>query len=387
MSALGMLNVAIGIIFVFLLLSLICTAISEMIEAWLKRRATDLERGITELLRGAKNANGEYLVKKIYEHPLIAGLYRGDYIPKGRKLPSYIPASNFTLALLDAVLPATNQNLSGSAGGGSPEAPVSSDILLSAEEGKLPNEDAPAMGSQAVKPDQANRQINLKSIREAILKLPPSLPKDGILTLIDAAGGDINKLRQNVENWYNTAMDRVSGWYKRRIQKVLFLIGFLLAIAVNADTIAILKALTGDPVLQESMVVAATSYTSDTTDTTTGTPKERVQKNIQKLNELRLPIGWDWGEQDNAKDSTVTNNLVQEIKSFHMPNYYLAIPNTSWGWLLKVIGWLITGLAVSLGAPFWFDALNRVMVIRSTVKPHEKSPEEPSEDQKKKKKS
>ena len=45
-----------------------------------------------------------------------------------------------------------------------------------------------------------------------------------------------------------------------------------------------------------------------------------------------------------------------------------------------VLGWLVTALAVMLGAPFWFDVLNRIMVIRSTVKPHEKSPEEPSQD-------
>jgi hypothetical protein len=43
-------------------------------------------------------------------------------------------------------------------------------------------------------------------------------------------------------------------------------------------------------------------------------------------------------------------------------------------------GWLLTALAISLGAPFWFDLLNKIMVIRSTVKPHEKSPEEASED-------
>ena len=34
-------------------------------------------------------------------------------------------------------------------------------------------------------------------------------------------------------------------------------------------------------------------------------------------------------------------------------------------WLLKVGGLLITGLAVSLGAPFWFDTLNRFMNIRN----------------------
>jgi hypothetical protein len=42
------------------------------------------------------------------------------------------------------------------------------------------------------------------------------------------------------------------------------------------------------------------------------------------------------------------------------------------------VGWLITALAVSLGAPFWFDMLNKFIVVRSTVKPHEKSLEEKS---------
>ena len=53
-------------------------------------------------------------------------------------------------------------------------------------------------------------------------------------------------------------------------------------------------------------------------------------------------------------------------------------PNTGLGWLLKIAGILFTGFAVSLGAPFWFDVLNKVMVIRSTVKPDEKSPDEAS---------
>jgi hypothetical protein len=48
--------------------------------------------------------------------------------------------------------------------------------------------------------------------------------------------------------------------------------------------------------------------------------------------------------------------------------------------LLSLIGWSITALALSLGAPFWFDLLNKFIVVRATVKPKEKSPEEPSKD-------
>jgi len=55
------------------------------------------------------------------------------------------------------------------------------------------------------------------------------------------------------------------------------------------------------------------------------------------------------------------------------------VPNV----LVLILGWLVTAFAATLGAPFWFDVLNKIMVIRSTVKPHEKSPEEASEDRQK----
>jgi hypothetical protein len=45
-----------------------------------------------------------------------------------------------------------------------------------------------------------------------------------------------------------------------------------------------------------------------------------------------------------------------------------------------IVGWLVTAFAIMLGAPFWFDVLNKFMVIRSTIKPHEKSKEEASKD-------
>jgi hypothetical protein len=44
------------------------------------------------------------------------------------------------------------------------------------------------------------------------------------------------------------------------------------------------------------------------------------------------------------------------------------------------LGVFLTALAVSQGAPFWFDLLNKIIVIRSTIKPHEKSPDQPSKD-------
>src|SRR5437588_104924 len=121
------LEVAIGMILFYLLLSLICSAVNEIIEAWLKNRARDLENGIRRLLddelanpdnflqhvigkigrfftilRGRKLdpalAKTQGLATKIYDHALVRGLYLDR-----KELPSYIPARNFALALMDLV--------------------------------------------------------------------------------------------------------------------------------------------------------------------------------------------------------------------------------------------------------------------------------------------
>src|ERR1041385_2955072 len=98
-------DVAIGMIFVYLLLSLICSAANELIEAKLKNRAKDLEAGIKNLL------GNKALADQLYSHGLISGLFSQD---KGK--PSYIPSRTFTLALLNTVFPdsgaaAPNENV------------------------------------------------------------------------------------------------------------------------------------------------------------------------------------------------------------------------------------------------------------------------------------
>jgi hypothetical protein len=91
----GLLDVAIGLIFIYPLLGLICTALSEMIEARLKMRATDLERGIRELLH---DPTGQGLVKKLYDHLLVFGLFQGLYDPSKIKNGRYRRGANLRLS-------------------------------------------------------------------------------------------------------------------------------------------------------------------------------------------------------------------------------------------------------------------------------------------------
>jgi hypothetical protein len=286
----NILDVAIGLVSLFLLLSLMATAVNELIETVIRQRAKNLEKGIIELV-GSRHAGT--FVSDIYNHGLINSLFHGNYGSTPTKdLPSYIPSRNFALAMIDLT--------------------------------KNPPTDA-------VLPD------NIRTALE---------------TLRATAAGDADKLQKSVEDWYNSAMDRVSGWYKRRSQYFVFFIGLALAGIANADCIDYAKRLSSDASLRQSVVAfaEATAKTNPTKDDNTPAI-DKIKSEMHSLNGIGLPIGWEGIE---------------------------------WGWnstsVERPFGWLLTALAVSLGAPFWFDMLNKIMVVRSTVKPHEKSNEEGSKD-------
>ena len=294
------LEVAIGMVFVYLLLSLICSAVGEFIEALLQRRSKDLKKGITTLL------NDPGLVGQLYGHPLVQAL---------GKTPSYIPSRTFSLALW---------NIATSAGqAGATAAAVTRD---------------------------------LRQIRTTVAALPQKDVRQALLTLIDEAGNDLDRARENVERWYDDVMDRVSGWYKRRMQWLLLVIGLVVAGLLNVDSLSIVRSLSQDAALRDSLVAAAEGYAS-TPPAEGVNPEEKIQNNLQRIRSLGLPIGWD-----------------------PTPGSPRALPGDPGGLFFKLLGLLVTAFAVSLGAPLWFDLLNKFMVVRSTVKPREKSRETPSKD-------
>lgn len=334
MSNSGILDVAIGLVFIFLLLSLICSAINEMIEACLKMRATDLEKGIREFLY---DQDGTGLAQKIYEHPLVFGLYKGNYNPqRSSNLPSYIPPRNFALALMDIILPAAKTTLSGAAG---------ATVLPPAAQPSSPGSGTPPS--------------SLQPLRDGISSIKNPKVEQALMTLVDAAGNDINKARENIESWFNNANERIGGWYKRRTQWIVLVLGLAMAIAVNADTITIARSLSSDTAMRNSLVAAAQEYakTPPAPASEKATPEDRLKKNLKEIQKLGLPIGWNLGEEQD----------VRSIPPFK--------PFPPGAWLLKILGWVLTAMAISLGAPFWFDLLNKFMNTRSTLKPAK--PEEP----------
>lgn len=350
----SLLDVAIGTIFVYLLLSLICSAANEIIESWLKKRASYLEQGIRQLL---DDPSGTGLANKLYTHPLVSSLFPGTYDPKQinkggsyatrSDLPSYIPSRNFALALMDIILPAQPETDEADA--------------------------TPSGASGAVRPPKRleGSPNPLTPLRDAIGKNATGQTQTALLALVDAAGDDIVKARENIEDWYNSSMDRVSGWYKRRAHAIILLLGLVVAIALNADSIYIIRTLANDSTLRSSLVAAAQEYAKEP-PTEEESAEDKFSTNIKEIKDLGLPIGW----------TTDATDVVRRNPGlpWRAPSFGSWLKDWArlfyWHWL----GWIITAAAISQGAPFWFDLLNRFIVIRSTVKPHEKSPEEGSKE-------
>lgn len=312
MDVLRIVDLVVGIVFVFLLVSTVCSAIREGIEAIFKTRAAYLERGLRELL---DDRDGKGLTTQVFNHPQLFGLFLGKYKPdpraeslslfaRGKDLPSYIPAKNFALALLDIAARGTGTN-----GNTGPESP----------------------------------QMSVSELRKSVLHIENPGVRRMLLTALDTARGDLELARKNIEEWFDSSMDRVSGWYKRSTQWIVFVIAIVVTVGVNIDTLQLTNYLYHDQAARTAIAASAEEVAKKA---------PTAEEAAAALNRLDLPIGWAEGQ----------------------------IPEGPRPWFNRVLGWLITVFAATLGAPFWFDVLNQVMVIRSTVKPKQKSPEEASDD-------
>lgn len=280
------LELAVGIVFVYLLLAVCCTTVNEWIAGLFKTRPAFLRQGIVQMLgSGVSDSSAAKLIAAFYNHPLVKGLmHDGQH-------PSYLPARVFAKAIMDIATP----NQPGS---------ITFDQLETGIEHDLPD------GSLKV----------------------------ALLATIQSSDRTIQSAQQAIEAWYDDSMDRVSGWYKRRTQIWTVIIASLLTIATNADTINIARRLWVEPVLRARFIESAR------VEAASATPTKLDAISDQSARILGQVIGWQ--HLDNMRDPRI--------------------------WLQRIIGWVLTIIAVSLGAPFWFDVLNKFMNLRSTGR----SPEE-----------
>lgn len=264
---------------------------------------------------------------------------------------------------------------------------------------------------QAAKVLKRKDNATHQKIETFIQNLPPSLSDNltamarGVRTkVIDTEEGIIS-LRRHLEGSFDKSMDRASGVYKRNAKGVAVLIGLLLALGANADTFHMVSRLSKDSVLRQTVTQNASNVLSQKSQDAGVITAKEMQANLKKiktstdsaLTDISLPVGWtetnvrkqlDWDSEGEAEANSQAavktlmsyqevqegqaNNsddvsLFQKIISwtFSGPNLF---PQRILRWGFIFVGWIVSGIAISMGAPFWFDMINRLVNVRNTGK-------------------
>ena len=171
-----------------------------------------------------------------------------------------------------------------------------------------------------------------------------------------------NQLQKEVALWFDRSMDRSTGVYKRNAKGVAIIIGLLIAVTTNTDTLHIINRLAKDSTLRAAYSQAAS---------------ELVSRNLTAIACLQAEQG-NAAQVDCLNNGTATlRNTIDSITNvpigWNTTNWseqWQSQPEGAWLGSLKVSGgWLMSAIAISMGAPFWFNLLNKVINVRNTGKP------------------
>ena len=188
----------------------------------------------------------------------------------------------------------------------------------------------------------------MKKIEQSIGSIPDSNLKDVLRSFSARAEGKLEKFEELISEWFDAGMERASGWYKRSIQKYILGVSFLIVILINANALKVARVLWNDDFLRKQTVAVAEKLSTDD-------PSKTRDKNIRGAAYL-YPIGWD---------AVCSTDGVDNSSCFPCNSNS---PWTWWTYLESLIGWFITAISVSLGAPFWFDLLGKVSNMRQTAR-------------------
>jgi hypothetical protein len=302
-----LLTIAGGVMSVYILLALVTSHVCEWISAFTNQRGHLLERAIVVLLGGVqrdptRDAATKALVDHLYDHPLM-----GNLGATTTRLPSYIPARTFSISLVASL---RDYAAALAAKPGSAVTPV-----------PLPG----AFSS----PD-----VLLDDLKSRITTLPDGRLRDTLVTVLQGTKNDYHAALASIDGWFDAQMDRVSGAYKRWSGIVQAIVGLIIVLALNSDTLNLITQLHGvanAPVLMDAAKSANGQALIDAVQSSNGRSTTQL---LTGISDAGVTVGW----------STVPQNVGQ--------------------WLMKLAGLAITWFAVLMGAPFWFDLLKQIVPVR-----------------------
>lgn len=356
------LEVVIGLIFVFLLFSLFVSIVNEILSQFLKVRGKELRFSIERMI-------GKALRDQFYKSPKIN---------RTKYRSSFFYGTPFWGIYL-WIRTRLSKNV---------------DVKAEDLEKKITNKAYPSEISPTTFADTLLEIIQDDEKCEELFRQAPFLKK-----IYERADGEIEVLRDEIEAWFDEIMAYTSEWYKQKLRYVLLVLGFLTAAAFNVDAISIFKTLANNPETRSAVVQQAEGFiashnleegmivevvTTDTSGTKTTTDTLRNSYGIHDFLQSQYK---NCGNTPTCIDSVNATypTLSQIDRSYEQINRLVqedvdqlsSVLGIGWNnlagktgfldWLIRIIGWLVTAIAISLGAPFWFDLLKKVVNLKNEI--------------------
>ena len=314
-----MFDVAIGATLLFLVSSLLASAIVETVGGFFHRRSKNLWDTIDLLLGKAEIGEGDdvrKLVDQIYREPFVAKLVQPKaqlFYPKANEQESPTPDPR-----------SYKPDLSGNARKRRFHGPqyIGSEVFAKAF-------------VEAVRPN-GNVEANLANLKAEVAKLPAAISKP-VGALLAEAGDDFLGARKRIQDWYDAHMQAVSVWYRRQTRYFLFAAGLAIAVVGNVDAIGATSILYRDELVRESVLAQAVIVGQTECDDEEGGGVQVDCLRDELGGAVNLPIGWS--DLDGSPSA----------------------------WATRILGWVLVAGAVTLGAPFWFDLLRRALAHRKAT--------------------
>jgi len=373
-----MVDVAIGLSMMFLMLSLFCTILNEVIAGkLLKLRSNTLKSGLAEM------AGDCPAFWQVLNHSLIGAAKPDDIHVKD-------PAQRAA-----ALAAATGTAVTAAPAGPGKSAALGICELLTAPPGPsyIAGRNFASAVLDTINPNvQFSGSATYTAVMEAIRDLPPGRLQDLLRATANTTTQDLQKMRDSIASWFDGEMDRLEGDYRRRLQWVSFLVGVALAVAFNADTLHVAKVLWQDRALAAGIAESAAGFVSSDTGKAVGkltaaqqavtdatkaldaapadqaaTLKADLNAKVETQNKQVVAVANDLGALKDALVAIPIGWSADGFRSWAGALYGAprADGPTFWQAVLQILGWFGTALALTLGAPFWFDTLGKVVNLRS----------------------
>lgn len=362
----NLLDTVIAVTAVYLALAVICSHVNEQFAAILKWRGTTLYQGVLNLLVGQAD-----LVRELYAHPLIVASANdkdGKPVPPPKEgkpvyLPSFVDSRNFSLALWDTLARATHTPKKDAAG---------NDVKDDA--GNVVS--TFTFRSQSVVNDPKTLLTNISTIVNA---LPGGPLQQHLAVLVNEAQGDYDRLLRATDAWFDRQMDRVSGWYKRHAQGVLFAIAIVVVFGAGIDTIRITSRLSIDATTRNAIVQNAANAVA-------ATAGPQLAQQVFTATPAPAPSGAPTPPPSQTPTASQAAEKLNHLFATLPLDMYLTGPLGGYGFgdgadphpaqtfVLHVLGLVLSVFAAALGAAFWFDLLGQLVNVRlAGQKPVDKS--------------